>query len=187
MALRQSAVAADHGNHTLLALVDTAVFLLEFADVVAQCGQQPLGVLRRHDDAGGNVSLGHSRHHGYEIKDELVIGMGDNGQVGIGSFGYLFAEVDVDFLLLHDIGFSYKTKKGVSCSPTPLGFLLFRGHQAFILFHRADLEVLVPFQAGTRRNEVSHDDVLLQTQQVVGLRVDSGVGEHLGSLLERGG
>src|SRR5271157_827481 len=46
-------------------------------------------------------------------------------------------------------------------------------------------DVAVVLHAGSRRNETAHDDVLLQTAQVVDGALDRGFREHAGSLLER--
>src|SRR6185312_3282942 len=45
--------------------------------------------------------------------------------------------------------------------------------------------LLVRAEARTGRDEAAHDDVLLQTAQVVDLALDGSLGEHLGGLLER--
>src|SRR5690625_3638964 len=51
---------------------------------------------------------------------------------------------------------------------------------------RLDLNVAVPGQAGSGRDQLTEDDVLLQTQQGIGASAHRGLGEHLGGLLERG-
>src|SRR6266513_2539679 len=50
---------------------------------------------------------------------------------------------------------------------------------------RLDLDVVVPIDAGPRRDEVADDDVLLQAQQVVPRAADRRVGQHTRGLLER--
>ena len=47
-----------------------------------------------------------------------------------------------------------------------------------------DLELLVRRQARAGRDEATHDDVLLEAAEVVGLAADGRLGEHLGGLLE---
>ena len=44
--------------------------------------------------------IGYDQHRFDEIKDEFGIGMRDNGQVGIGSFGLLFTEFDIQLVTL---------------------------------------------------------------------------------------
>ena len=51
----------------------------------------------------------------------------------------------------------------------------------------ANNKVLIFAQASAGRNQVTHDDVLLHALQGVALGVDSGLGKHLGGLLEGGG
>src|SRR5256885_6325554 len=50
---------------------------------------------------------------------------------------------------------------------------------------RLDLDVVVPIDAGPRRDEMSDDDVLLEPQQVVPRAADRRVGQHPRGLLER--
>src|SRR6266480_4230728 len=50
---------------------------------------------------------------------------------------------------------------------------------------RLDLDVVVPIDAGPRRDEVADDDVLLEPQQVVPRAADRRVGQHARGLLER--
>src|SRR5437762_3882857 len=52
-------------------------------------------------------------------------------------------------------------------------------------FRRLDLDVVIPIDAGTGRDEMAADDVLLQPQQVVPRAADRRVGQHPRGLLER--
>ena len=47
--------------------------------------------------------------------------------------------------------------------------------------------VVIPVHSGAGRHQLTDNYVLLQAQQRVNLTLDSGVGEHSGGLLERGG
>src|SRR2546430_5303998 len=49
---------------------------------------------------------------------------------------------------------------------------------------RLDLDVVIPIDAGPRRDEVADDDVLLEPQQVVPRAADRRVGQHTRGLLE---
>ena len=49
------------------------------------------------------------------------------------------------------------------------------------------LDVVIPVHSGAGRHQLTDNYVLLQAQQRVNLTLDSGVGEHSGGLLERGG
>src|SRR5450631_3435455 len=57
-------------------------------------------------------------------------------------------------------------------------------HRRLGLFGRLYLDVAVTRKTGTRRDELSEDNVLLQAQQGVGLGVDRRVRQHPGGLLE---
>src|SRR6266699_124408 len=50
---------------------------------------------------------------------------------------------------------------------------------------RLDLDVVVPIDAGPRRDEVADDDVLLEPQQVIPRAADRRVGQYARGLLER--
>src|SRR5207247_7241364 len=52
-------------------------------------------------------------------------------------------------------------------------------------FRRLDLDVVIPIDAGPRRDEMADDDVLLEPQQVVPRAADRRVGQHPRGLLER--
>src|SRR5262245_10710988 len=52
---------------------------------------------------------------------------------------------------------------------------------------RLDLDFRVPVDAGTRRDQVPDDDVLLEAQEVVLGPANGGIGQYPGGLLERRG
>src|SRR5580704_6172152 len=71
-----------------------------------------------------------------------------------------------------------------------LGFLVglreFFLHFCLSFFHLwCEAYIAVVLHAGAGRNQPSHDDVLLQTAQVIDSAIDRGLGEHARSLLER--
>src|SRR6266849_8131872 len=50
---------------------------------------------------------------------------------------------------------------------------------------RLDLDVVIPVNAGTRRDQMPDDDVLLETKQIVLGPTDRRIGQHPGRFLER--
>jgi hypothetical protein len=98
--------AEIHGKGDLLQLLDLAVGRFEALDVLGEGFHEPLGMLGSEDDPGFDLALGGAGHHVHEIDHELGMGMGDDGQVGIGSLGHFFRDLDVQLvvwgvLLLH--------------------------------------------------------------------------------------
>src|SRR3989337_2078967 len=86
-----------------------------------------------------------------------------------------------------------RSRLGGREAPSPRRLLL-PGHRERLLglLHgidgRLDLDVEVLVGAETRpcRDEAAHDDVLLQTAELVDLAADGSLGQHLRRLLERG-
>ena len=68
-----------------------------------------------------------------------------------------------------------------------LFFIFFLLIDLVVVFDVAHNDAAELAQAGTGRNEVAADDVLLHAFEVVGLTADGGFVEHLGGLLEGGG
>ena len=52
------------------------------------------------------------------------------------------------------------------------------------LIHFLDFHVAITVHTGTGRDDLANDDVLLETDEVIFLAIDCGLGEHAGSLLE---
>src|SRR5690606_6306702 len=50
-----------------------------------------------------------------------------------------------------------------------------------------EIDILVPEHAGTGGNQMSNDDVLLETDEVVARTADRRIGQHARRLLERSG
>ena len=57
-------------------------------------------------------------------------------------------------------------------------------HLCFVVLLASYYDILVLLETGTGRDEVTTDDVLLKSFEVVDATSDSGLAEHLGGLLE---
>lgn len=51
------------------------------------------------DDAAFDLAFGGAGHHVHKVNHKFGVGMGNNGQVGIGAFGYFFRDFYVDLAL----------------------------------------------------------------------------------------
>src|SRR5204863_5580055 len=71
--------------------------------------------------------------------------------------------------------------------PAGLRHRLQRRRRRLEALRRLDLDVVIPVNPGTRRNQMPDDDVLLETKQIVLGPADRRVGQHPRRLLEGGG
>ena len=74
-------------------------------------------------------------------------------------------------------------RTGDSAAESPVCFQLQRHLRLLIISRVAvcahDLHVVVQCHTGTGRNQLTDDDILLQTEQIVALAVDRGIGQSL--------
>jgi hypothetical protein len=61
--------------------------------------KQAFGMLGGEDYPGFHLGLGYVGHHPDKVQDELGLRMRNDGQIGIGAFGYIFGQFDIDLIL----------------------------------------------------------------------------------------
>lgn len=80
--------------------VDDAKAGFVFYYVVLQGVKKPFCVLRSHKDAADNLRLGEAGKHGCKVNDELAVGVGNKGKVGVLSSGHFLAYIKAELLLI---------------------------------------------------------------------------------------
>lgn len=87
-----------------IGLGDGAVGFLVARNVVLQCIEQALSVLRRYNDAALNTGLLYARYHANEVEDKLLGRVGNHNKVRVRTFGFLGGELDVQLRVAVGIG-----------------------------------------------------------------------------------
>ena len=76
--------------------VDGAVLRLELGQVVAERPVQRLGVGRGEDDPGVDLGLGQPGQDPREVDDDLGVGVGDEGEVGVDALRLGLVDGDLE-------------------------------------------------------------------------------------------
>ena len=79
---------------------DFAEHLLVLADVVLEGEEELFGVLRAHDDAAYDGSLGHTRSGEDEVHEELVGTVADHCEVAVFAVGNFRTELNLKLVLV---------------------------------------------------------------------------------------
>lgn len=83
----------------LLKVLDDAIGLFEFFDIVMKSIHQPLGMLRCEYDPRLDPALGRTGHHINEVEHELRMTVGDDGKIRILPFRHLFRYLYIQLIL----------------------------------------------------------------------------------------
>lgn len=79
---------------------DFAEHLLVLADIVLEGEEELFGVLRAHDDAAYDGSLGHTRSGEDEVHEELVGAVADHCEVAVFAVGNFRTELNLKLVLV---------------------------------------------------------------------------------------
>ena len=80
--------------------LDAAEIAFEATDVLFQGLEQALGMLRGHDHAGAELSLGHAGDDLDEVQDKLRWRMPDDGKIAVGTSCEFVRNLDVELIIL---------------------------------------------------------------------------------------